>query len=801
MASYHCTMKSASAGKGAAHFDYIAREGRYEEGEKAEELVQDGKWSENMPPWAAENPRDFWQAADDYERANGRAYSEIEIALPNELTMEQNKEFVRDFCREQFGEDFAYSVAIHQKTAALDGEKANPHAHIMFCERRHDGIERDAQTFFRQAARKNEDPATHGAKKDRERWNDKNAVERVRESYERLQNLALERAGHEVRVSRLSLADQRDEAIRRGDRNKALELDREPEKHVGPATAAKKDKNPLTAEDIERIAENRATRGLKRDVKNEAYQVNKEKYELRKEESEIRKLERQLERQDREAQRLAEGKPPTTKDLGDPVDREALAERRQQLEDKRAALYDRELVNHALSQNLEREMQTPEMKAEIEKQKENIVAREQRDQEKLQITKDRRYNEIEKELRGLHDKIERPAPTPEQLTRMATARYLKRNNLEKVPETPEAKAGIEKIERGIAASAQARIEKRPEFEARRAELEKELLPLRAERGELTWDEAEKLGAQFQADRTKAEQERTAKEAERAAKEQERAAKEAERAREVREAQNAITTCTGYEAKDAVRKAYQALSAERSRLQSQLSQLPKNLLTEEKIQTLSQEVLFKKATGITFEEFQKAGEKLREDERYCGISRRDLESKGVKNPDAPYPAEYEKGWKSVVYQIDPALKNNKAEILRYQKWNKENTAERERLGKLLDNYKNAARTPEGQQIMKAAANDIRTKNEQGFKEYQGLQQRFTGIDRDYQQASKLNMEFFKMERALKQQISFKGPATLENIAKNMKDITKQLGHAPEARSKGHGLAPKLNRGREDDGLEL
>ena len=35
-----------------------------------------------MPEWAEENPRSYWEAADEYERANGRLYREIQFALP-----------------------------------------------------------------------------------------------------------------------------------------------------------------------------------------------------------------------------------------------------------------------------------------------------------------------------------------------------------------------------------------------------------------------------------------------------------------------------------------------------------------------------------------------------------------------------------------------------------------------------------------------------------------------------------------------------------------------------------------------
>lgn len=80
-----------------------------------------------MPAWAEHNPAEFWQAADDYERANGSAYREIEIALPRELTPPQRLALVQDFVSQELGKKHAYQFAIHTPKAALEkGEQ--PHA-------------------------------------------------------------------------------------------------------------------------------------------------------------------------------------------------------------------------------------------------------------------------------------------------------------------------------------------------------------------------------------------------------------------------------------------------------------------------------------------------------------------------------------------------------------------------------------------------------------------------------------------------------------------------------------------------
>jgi hypothetical protein len=55
----------------------------------------------NMSEWAEHQPAYFWSAADRYERANGTAYREIEIALPRELNPEQRRGLVEDFIHQE----------------------------------------------------------------------------------------------------------------------------------------------------------------------------------------------------------------------------------------------------------------------------------------------------------------------------------------------------------------------------------------------------------------------------------------------------------------------------------------------------------------------------------------------------------------------------------------------------------------------------------------------------------------------------------------------------------------------------
>jgi hypothetical protein len=220
MAIYHLAVKHASRRQGRsalAHATYIAREGPYAQGHFAEQFVQ--VEHRNMPAWAQEHPQAFWAAADTYERANGRLYTELEIALPRELSRPDQEALARSFIDSQVGTEHPCSWALHVSRALDGGEQ--PHVHIMFSERTHDGIVRGPDRFFKRA---NPDaPALGGAAKDRA-WHARDKVEELRVAWAETANRALERAGLEARIDHRSL--------------EAQGIDRMPEPKLGPERTA-----------------------------------------------------------------------------------------------------------------------------------------------------------------------------------------------------------------------------------------------------------------------------------------------------------------------------------------------------------------------------------------------------------------------------------------------------------------------------------------------------------------------------------------------------------------------------------
>ena len=217
---YHLSFRSASRSGGAcamAAHAYITRSDEYADADRDPAVhVESG----NMPAWAEDDPREYWDAADLYERANGRLYISADFALPRGLESNDQFALVRDFANElTAAERLPYSLAIHAGLDS-DGQEHNPHAHIMISERQNDGIERSREAWFRRASRS--DPARGGAPKSRT-FHGREWVEHARDRWASLVNERLQKLGRAERVDHRSYERQG--------------LTVEPGRHYGPAAA------------------------------------------------------------------------------------------------------------------------------------------------------------------------------------------------------------------------------------------------------------------------------------------------------------------------------------------------------------------------------------------------------------------------------------------------------------------------------------------------------------------------------------------------------------------------------------
>lgn len=239
MATYHLSLKNGKVGTAEQHADYILREGRYSGGKRAEELVYKDA---NLPRWAM-SASAFFACADRYERANGRAYTEFEIALPNELTHKENEKLVNDFITTHIGNNKVWAYAIHSKPATFDESQEQIHAHIMICERIVDDEMVKAKSpskFFKRYNAKN--PKNGGYQKDRRfsgYTESKDNLKLIRQSWEDMVNAEYKTHGIDKVVSCKTLKAQRDIAAEAGDEDMVEFLNRTPQEHLGPALAYK----------------------------------------------------------------------------------------------------------------------------------------------------------------------------------------------------------------------------------------------------------------------------------------------------------------------------------------------------------------------------------------------------------------------------------------------------------------------------------------------------------------------------------------------------------------------------------
>jgi hypothetical protein len=203
MASFHFEIKSGRSADD--HADYIVRQGFHS---KREDLVASGHG--NLPEWANESPKTLWKAA----------YREAIIALPTELTIEQNNALVDDLLSMlALGKPFQF--AIHAPSSSLESE-SNPHVHLMTSDRMDDGIERSAERFFSRYNAKQ--PEKGGCKKSsggRNRMQIRDDVIATRRLVADTINHHLAISGHDARVDHRTL--------------KAQGIEREAERHLGPA--------------------------------------------------------------------------------------------------------------------------------------------------------------------------------------------------------------------------------------------------------------------------------------------------------------------------------------------------------------------------------------------------------------------------------------------------------------------------------------------------------------------------------------------------------------------------------------
>ena len=241
MAHYRLCMKNGKAWGAVANFSYNMGMGKYSY--KENEIVES---FHNIPEWA-KSPYDFWEKYSQEDRVNS-SYKKIELSLQEELSFEENKKMLYEFIKKNVGDNYYYSVVIHDKESNEKGIQ-NTHAHIMICKRLEDGIKRNSEQFFKRY--NSNSPEKGGALTDNKYWGKKQTLINFREDWENIINKYFDKNNIKKKVSSKSLEKQREEALKNNDFKKAEMLDRPPVNIDG--YILKKDEKDLTDEEKEKL--------------------------------------------------------------------------------------------------------------------------------------------------------------------------------------------------------------------------------------------------------------------------------------------------------------------------------------------------------------------------------------------------------------------------------------------------------------------------------------------------------------------------------------------------------------------
>ncbi len=180
----------------------------------------------DAPDWTHDRAK-LWNHVEAFEKhRRAELAREIELGLPHELTLEQNRWLLQDWIRENFTrKGLIADAAIHEPSRG--GDQRNIHAHVMIVMRKLDGTEfvrakERYSTFSEKQAAKEADLAA------------------IRQSWEALANRHLERHGHDARIDmgrkedgaptvhlgrHASAMERQGRASELGDHNRAVEAE------------------------------------------------------------------------------------------------------------------------------------------------------------------------------------------------------------------------------------------------------------------------------------------------------------------------------------------------------------------------------------------------------------------------------------------------------------------------------------------------------------------------------------------------------------------------------------------------
>src|SRR5699024_9348912 len=220
MAIYHLSVQTISRGKGQSAIASAA----YRSGEKlhSERYGKDNFYSrkiqpetfilkpEHAPEWTL-NREKLWNEVEKVEKpVNARLAREINIALPVELTNEEQRDLAEKYVKENFvDEGMVADVSIHRD------DIKNPHFHIMLTTRPYEKNgegEKESNKIYildeNNEKQKTENGHVRSRKENTTDWDSKERLSIWRKSWADMANEYLENKGLTERISEKSYAEQ-----------------------------------------------------------------------------------------------------------------------------------------------------------------------------------------------------------------------------------------------------------------------------------------------------------------------------------------------------------------------------------------------------------------------------------------------------------------------------------------------------------------------------------------------------------------------------------------------------------------
>ena len=221
MAIYHLSMQVISANKGKTAIASAS----YRSGEQLHSEKEDKNYyykrevlpetfilkPENAPDWSLDRER-LWNEVEKVEKAKNARYArEMNIALPEELSNDEQKKLILSYCQETFVNDgMVADIAIHRD------DEGNPHAHIMLTQRPFNddgswGAKSKKIYILDDKGNKIYNPKNRTYKCYKERttnWDSKETLNHWRKEWARFANQSLKENGIDEEISHLSYEDQ-----------------------------------------------------------------------------------------------------------------------------------------------------------------------------------------------------------------------------------------------------------------------------------------------------------------------------------------------------------------------------------------------------------------------------------------------------------------------------------------------------------------------------------------------------------------------------------------------------------------